>query len=126
MINNDQKIVIVQRDKLGNFIQEIKGIKEAGRLTGAHSSLISKCCRGILKSTANFLWEYKYPNPYLGKRSQRKRSIKVINLETGEVNVYQSIAETCRQIDYCKQTIESHLRSHTSIVNKYKVERLEL
>lgn len=34
------------------------GTREAGRKTGLDSSTISKCCRGVLKTTGGYHWEF--------------------------------------------------------------------
>lgn len=47
-----------QLNENNSIINNWKSISEASRETGIDSSAISKCCRGILKHTGGYKWEY--------------------------------------------------------------------
>ena len=51
-------IHIKQYDKQGNFIREYVSAGEASRLTGVDQSHITKCCKGKLKTSGGYIWEY--------------------------------------------------------------------
>jgi group I intron endonuclease len=42
-----------------NFISEFKSVKEASENTGINESIISKCCRGDIKSPTRYFFKYK-------------------------------------------------------------------
>lgn len=42
-----------------NFIQEFESVKKASIVTGINESVISKCCRGVVKSPTRFQFKYK-------------------------------------------------------------------
>ena len=50
---------ILQFSKDGEFIAEYPSAHEAERQTGCNPSSICKCCKGKLKSTGGYIWEYK-------------------------------------------------------------------
>lgn len=47
-----------QYDKGNNFIASYPSLKEAERQLGIQTTLISQCCRGILKTAGGYIWEY--------------------------------------------------------------------
>ena len=49
---------ILQYSKDGEFIAEYPSTKEAERQTGCYQTHICKCCKGKLKSTGGFIWQY--------------------------------------------------------------------
>lgn len=51
---------VIQYTLDGVFVREWKSIAEIGREKGYDTSYISKCCRGIYKTSHNFIWKYKY------------------------------------------------------------------
>lgn len=51
-------IPVVMLDKAMNEIGRFASAKEASEKTGADHSAIIKCCRGKLKSTKGFKWQY--------------------------------------------------------------------
>jgi hypothetical protein len=63
--DNFQKVVnklkkkILQFDLNGNFIKEWESIAEASRQCKTHSSNLSLCCLGKIKSSQGFIWKYK-------------------------------------------------------------------
>lgn len=50
---------VIQYTLDGVFVREWKSIAEIGREKGYDTSIISKCCRGIYKTSNNFIWKYK-------------------------------------------------------------------
>lgn len=50
---------VLQFSKTGEFIREWVSLKEIERHLGYNSSHISKCCRGVLKSSYGFIWRFK-------------------------------------------------------------------
>lgn len=50
---------VIQYTLDGVFVREWKSIAEIGREKGYDKSYISKCCRGIYKTSHNFIWKYK-------------------------------------------------------------------
>lgn len=50
---------VVQLDLNGSLIGVYDSIAEAARQTGCNSRHISECCRGLLKTTGGFKWQYK-------------------------------------------------------------------
>ena len=50
---------VYQYDLNGNFIKEYKSAREAGRALGKSHGNISKCCKGIFKHTAGFIFRYE-------------------------------------------------------------------
>lgn len=48
---------VLKFDKMGNYIEEFKSIKEAAN--GKNSSNIVECCKGRRKSAFGFIWKYK-------------------------------------------------------------------
>jgi len=57
-INKEGKRVI-QYDLESNFIKEWKTLKEIEDNIGFKSSAISNCCRGISKTSYNYIWKFK-------------------------------------------------------------------
>lgn len=45
-----------------NFIEEYNSVKECSQKTGINESIISKCCRGDIKSPTRYFFKYKDPN----------------------------------------------------------------
>lgn len=58
-VNNPRACSVVQMTKNGDIIRVWDYIKQAALELGLHQSDISKCCKGKLKSTGGFAWEYK-------------------------------------------------------------------
>lgn len=50
---------VIQKDKFGNIVNEFPSIAIAAHKTNSNSSTISKVCRGKLKSTNGYCWEFK-------------------------------------------------------------------
>ena len=50
---------VIQYTLDGVFVREWKSVAEIRREKGYDSSYISKCCRGIYKTSHNFIWKYK-------------------------------------------------------------------
>jgi hypothetical protein len=48
-VNNKESLEVFQYSKTGEFIQSFHSRREAGRKTGAHPQLISKCTKGKLR-----------------------------------------------------------------------------
>ncbi len=60
-INNHRNVIILQYNKIGEFILEFRSLSEAARSLGkdnAHAN-ISKCAKGKLKTAYGFIWKYK-------------------------------------------------------------------
>ena len=47
-----------QYDLGGNFIKSYPSTKEIERQLGIQTTLISQCCRGLLKTSGGFIWKY--------------------------------------------------------------------
>jgi len=58
-INNKVNKAVIQSSKDGSFIAEFHSVREAARQVGGNVGNIASCCRGILKSSLGFKWEYK-------------------------------------------------------------------
>lgn len=57
--NNHAAISIVQRDLLGNFIKTWVSATEAARKLGLSKTGITMTCRGQIKKSGGFLWNYQ-------------------------------------------------------------------
>jgi hypothetical protein len=59
--SNDRKhtVSVLQYDMNGNFLKEFSSVKEAAESVSVNTSCIIRVCKGIRKSSGNFLWEYK-------------------------------------------------------------------
>lgn len=57
-ISNSKQIPIVQINKEGVVIKVWKSATEASNILNIYSQNISNCCRGRLKNTAGYRWEY--------------------------------------------------------------------
>lgn len=59
---NKRNRSIFQYDLDGNFIKKYKSIKSANKSLGLspYDSNISSCCRGVIKTSRNYIWRYKY------------------------------------------------------------------
>ena len=55
---NNPSNPVLQFSKTGEFIAEYPSTHEAERQTGCNHQNICKCCRGKLKSTGGYIWEY--------------------------------------------------------------------
>jgi hypothetical protein len=55
--------VVVQLDAAGNILGEFPSIAEAARKINIGPSVISKVCRGRLKTAGGFIWKYKEEAP---------------------------------------------------------------
>lgn len=55
-VNNPASKMVAQYDLDGNFITQFNTIKEAQQKTGANN--ISAVCRGIIKTSGNYIWKY--------------------------------------------------------------------
>ena len=49
---------VIQCDKQGNFIKEWDSMTDVERELKIHCPNISKCCKGILKTTGGYIWKY--------------------------------------------------------------------
>lgn len=123
-INNSYKIIVLQKDLNNNIINEYLGIANAARQTNTHRVAIYKCCRKEYKTAGGFIWEYKNPEDFKTYSKINKSNIKVTNLVTNKINIYNSILETSKNIDYCKSTILIHIKNKSPIENKYLVEKI--
>lgn len=47
-----------QYDLKNNFIKNYPSMKEAERQLGIQTTLISQCCRGLIKTAGGYIWEY--------------------------------------------------------------------
>lgn len=54
------KRVVMQFDKIGNFIKEYESATDASKQTGVAQGNISSCCRGEQKTSGGYVWKYKY------------------------------------------------------------------
>lgn len=54
-----ERKVVLQYDKLGNFIKEWINMDIANENTGVNKSNIASCCRGSSNSAGGFIWKYK-------------------------------------------------------------------
>ena len=52
------KKIVLQKDDENNIINQFESVNEAARQLNLDSSAISKCCRGKLKHTGGYRWEY--------------------------------------------------------------------
>lgn len=59
-----------QIDQDGTVIAKYSQIIEASRATGIHATSIVKCCKGKMRTSGGYRWEYK--TIYAGKRSQAR------------------------------------------------------
>lgn len=50
---------VLQYDLNGNFIKEWPSVKEIQRQLGFYHVNIELCCKGILKTSKNYIWKYK-------------------------------------------------------------------
>lgn len=55
--NNEKKVL--QFDRNNNFIKEWKSASEAERKLKISQANISACCRGVRKTTGNYIWRFK-------------------------------------------------------------------
>jgi len=55
------KTSVYKIDLNGNILAEFVSMREAERQTGVSSSCISRCCKGIRKTTDGFSWMFKIP-----------------------------------------------------------------
>ncbi len=125
-INNQSKVTVVQKDLNNNILNEFIGIANAARQTSTHRVAIYKCCRKEYKTAGGFIWEYKNPEDNKPFIKTPKFNVKVTNLVTNEINIYKTILETSKNIDYCKSTILIHIRNFSPIENKYFIEKIFL
>lgn len=51
--------IVMQYDKEGNFIQSFDSLHEANDKTGIYHGLISLCCRGKSRTAGGYVWRYK-------------------------------------------------------------------
>ena len=58
-LNNENMKKAYKYDLDGNFIQEYKSVKEAGKLNNCDPSSIAKICRGLKETCHNFRWSYE-------------------------------------------------------------------
>lgn len=54
----DRSKAVIQYDKSGNEIKKWKSAREACKELGLYPGNISKCCKGILKTTGGFVWRF--------------------------------------------------------------------
>jgi hypothetical protein len=47
-----------QYDLKNNFIKNYPSMKEAERQLGIQTTLISQCCRGLIKTAGGYIWKY--------------------------------------------------------------------
>lgn len=59
------KKTVYQYTKTNMFIESFPSCKEAGRKLKLDYSAISKCCRGVLKSTGGYIFKYTKDNDNL-------------------------------------------------------------
>jgi group I intron endonuclease len=59
VVANKNKKPVQQYTKQAILIQEWSSGREAGRTLGISPGSISSCCRGLLKTSGEFIWKYK-------------------------------------------------------------------
>ena len=60
--NNDRAKKINQYDLQNNYIRTWECLRETERILKIHSSNISKCCKGKVKSAGGYIWRYADEN----------------------------------------------------------------
>lgn len=98
--NASKKIskIVYQYDLDGNYINEYKSVREAGRVLNIYHSYISRCCNGEYKHTNEFIFSYikldkvnKILNP-----NAVKKSIIEVDLNDLIIGTWNSLMECCR------------------------------
>lgn len=59
-VSNQKSIKVYQYTLDGYFVSEYKSFRDAGNQNNIEETSISKCCRGLLKTYANFQWRTYY------------------------------------------------------------------
>ena len=62
MISKRTSIPVIQYDKNMNKIAEYASSRNAEKETNILNAGISKCCRGVQKTSGGFIWKFKYEN----------------------------------------------------------------
>lgn len=57
-----QQITVYQYDKYWNFIAKFDSITQASIVTGCDNSCITRCCKGIQKTSLGYRWSYDRRN----------------------------------------------------------------
>lgn len=125
-LSAEKRVPVVQKLLDGTFVAEFISVVDASRKTGINRVAIYKNCKGIYK-TCNGLykWEYKNPNELLKTHKYNpKLPIKVTNIETGEINIYPSLTDAHKKMNYALSTIRSYCDKEFLLEGKFKVEKL--
>lgn len=128
-INNLKKALrknskkVYQYDLNGNFIKEWINAKEASEETGLIYANIIHCCTSLKKSHGNFIWSYDFKtiSPYFINRTTNKK-VKLINIETNECLIYNSISDACRDLNIFNSNAVKCLKGIYSHSGGYKWE----
>ena len=79
----------------GELIAEYKSAREAGRRTGIDCNSISKCCRGVNKSTNGFVWSHA-PIEFTKIEYNSTKKVCQLTLDGTLIKVWESAAEVER------------------------------
>lgn len=123
-LNSDQRIPILQFTLEGEFVKEWAGVTIASKTTGIARASIYNCCRKRYKKAGRFIWKYKDESSIKDYPKLNKYKVRVVNLTNNESTIYNTIAEVCRNLDYCKSTIEIHLKKNLVLGKTYKLEKI--
>ena len=100
-----------------NFIQEFDSVKQASADTGINESIVSKCCRGEIKSPTRYFFRYKNPADAV----KRNKFIVDVGgrfwLGSKEYTLVKRNAKTCIcESDGISETM--HVRDHAFLFEK--------
>lgn len=85
---------VIQKNSLGEKLNEFISISEASRETGCHRSKIIAVANGDRKTTGGFVWEWK--ENFIKKDIGKKK--KVVQMLNGEIiSVFDSVSEASRE-----------------------------
>lgn len=110
-IANHLSFPVKQYDKQGNLIHEWNSIRGATKELGYDESSIAKCCKGIYKTSYNFVWRYKeddfnkYDLKNPNKNIKLRKKVKQFDCDGNLIRIWNSISEISRKLNLSSSSI---------------------
>lgn len=130
-LKNAKSVPILQYDLDGNFIREFKSIAEAERILKISHSMLLKVLSGKFKRAKQFQFKRKDDSKIIGKYQKRNYSnqkklfkpIKIENLKTGEIIIFESFKACAKYFKVTPPVISVKLNKSKNNIykNKYKI-----
>lgn len=98
--NKREKIVVLQYDKFGNFINKFGSLSEASKATNISVSSICNCCKHNIKSAGGYIWRVEGDDDifYINNQGNNRKPVLQFTIDGVFIRRFESIKEACEHI----------------------------